>query len=93
MNLFLVNLFLAARIDDGDDGYEHDDWQIETGPRNRTVSYPLRAERWWSKEGAALWNPRDSPLPPQENRQFSARVLCQLGLVSEPESARIALGS
>jgi len=48
----LILGFLAARIDDCDEGYEHDDWQIESGPQNRTVSYPLRADRWWSKAGA-----------------------------------------
>jgi len=48
----LILGFLAARIDDCDEGYEHDDWQIESGPQNRTVSYPLRADRWWRKAGA-----------------------------------------
>jgi len=43
---------LAARVDDGDAGYEHDDWQVESGPRGHTVTYPLRADRWWNKEGA-----------------------------------------
>ena len=144
----LILGFLAARIDDCDEGYEHDDWQIESGPQNRTVSYPLRADRWWRKAGALdegedvgrclgircniwaramrrreithnlrgggkenigwgalMWQDMVSTgavrfgtleilrylsLPPQENHKFSARVLFLLGLVSEPESARIA---
>ena len=42
----------AARIEDGDEGYEHDDWQTESGSQTRTVTYPLRADRWWSMAGA-----------------------------------------
>ena len=43
---------IAARIDDGDAGHEHDDWQGVSGREGNTVTYPLRADRWWAKEGA-----------------------------------------
>ena len=43
---------LAARIDDGDAGYEHDDWQVESGSRGNTVTYPFQEDRRWDKEGA-----------------------------------------
>ena len=39
----------AARIDDGDPGFEEDNWQRNTGQSEQT---PLRADRWWTDLGA-----------------------------------------
>lgn len=38
---------MAARIDDKDSDCENDDWQEESGG----VTYPLRADRWWTTAG------------------------------------------
>jgi hypothetical protein len=46
--IFLCN-FCAARIDDGDEGFEEDDWQRHT---EESGEIPLRADRWWSDLGA-----------------------------------------
>ena len=37
----------AARIDDGDEGFEEDDWQHETRDADGVSQSPLRADRWW----------------------------------------------
>lgn len=37
----------AARIDDGDPGFEEDDWQHETRVAGDVVQSSLRADRWW----------------------------------------------
>ena len=39
----------AARIDDGDEGFEDDDWQHQT---QQSGQIPLRADRWWTELGA-----------------------------------------
>ncbi len=42
-----MNVF-AARIDDGDEGFEEDDWQQHS---TESGQIPLRADRWWSDLG------------------------------------------
>jgi len=39
----------AARIDDDDPEFTDDDWQHESAAH--AVTYPLRADRWWSVSG------------------------------------------
>ena len=38
----------AARIDDGDEGFEEDDWHQHS---TESGQIPLRADRWWSPGG------------------------------------------
>ena len=45
-------LDFPARIDDGDEGFESDDWQHTTRRSGHAVTYPLRADRWWINPGA-----------------------------------------
>ena len=42
---------MAARIDDGDEGFEDDDWQHQTRESGVEVMVPLRADRWWTDLG------------------------------------------
>ena len=51
---------MTARIDDGDEGFEDDDWQFESRHTGHIVTYPLRADRWWPEEGALGGEPDDS---------------------------------
>ena len=47
-----VDTLFAARIDDGDEDFVEDDWQAESRRDGHVVTYPLRADRWWSGPGA-----------------------------------------
>ena len=42
---------MAARIDDNDPEFPDDYWTCASGGGNDKVSYPLRADRWWSSPG------------------------------------------
>ena len=42
---------VAARIDDGDEGFEEDDWQQETRDAGGVSQSSLRADRWWAELG------------------------------------------
>ena len=44
----------AARINDGDAGFEDDDWQHQT---QQSGQIPLRANRWWTDLGAEGGDP------------------------------------
>jgi hypothetical protein len=45
--MILIGNHVAARIDDGDDGFEEDDWQQETRDAQGVSQSSLRADRWW----------------------------------------------
>ena len=45
--IILMIYNVAARIDDGDQGFEEDDGQQE----RRVLQFSLRADRWWTEKG------------------------------------------
>ena len=46
MIMNLIGNHVAARIDDGDEGFEEDDWQHETRDDDAVSQSSLRADRW-----------------------------------------------
>ena len=46
-----IYTIFAARIDDGDEGFENDDWQHQSRQSGVMEEVPLRADRWWAEMG------------------------------------------
>ena len=51
MIMNLIGNHVAARIDDGDEGFEVDDWQQETHDGSAVTQPSLQADRWWVDVG------------------------------------------
>ena len=46
-----IYTIFAARMDDGDEGFEDDDWQHQSRASGVLEIVPLRADRWWADMG------------------------------------------